>query len=108
MKPERVSEHFVRKLKDPYFKKLYEFEEQKLQIVKKIINYRLQNNLTQGQLAQKAGVSQQHISKIEKGEFSNISTLNKILVLIGYIVRLEVLPLSRSTAQKIEKHRRAA
>ena len=36
MKIERVDEHLKEKLKDPYFKELYELEEQKLKIVKHI------------------------------------------------------------------------
>jgi DNA-binding XRE family transcriptional regulator len=71
---ERVDEHLKEKLKDPYFKELYELEEQKLGIVKRIIDYRVKNNLTQGQLARKARVTQQHISKIENGDFSSIIT----------------------------------
>lgn len=108
MRTEKVSEHLEKKLKNPYFKKLYEFEEQKLHIVKQIIAYRLQHHLTQRQLAQKAGVSQQHISKIEQGEFTNIATLNKILLLIGKVIKLKAVPLSRSTIRKFERYRRAA
>lgn len=35
---ERVDEHLKEKLKGSYFKKLYELEEQKLDIVKRILN----------------------------------------------------------------------
>lgn len=48
---ERVDEHLKEKLKDPYFRELYELEEQKLDIVKRIIDYRLNNNFSQAQLA---------------------------------------------------------
>lgn len=91
----QVDKHLEEKLKDPYFKELYELEEQKLDIVKHIIDYRIKNNLTQEQLAKRAGVSQQHISKIENGEFSNIITLEKVLLFIGFKVKLEVVPLSK-------------
>ena len=100
MRIERVNEHLKEKLKDPYFKELYELQEQKLEIVKQIIDYRVKKNLTQRQLASKAGVSQQHISKIENAEFSNIATLEKILLFIGYTVKIEAIPLNR----KIKEH----
>ena len=41
------------KLKDPYFKELYELEEQKLKIVKRIIEYRVKNKTSQKQFAER-------------------------------------------------------
>ncbi|HLG30815.1 MAG TPA: helix-turn-helix transcriptional regulator [Candidatus Brocadiales bacterium] len=97
----RVNKHLEEKLKDPYFKELYELEEQKLNIVKHIIDYRIKNNLSQSQLAKRVGVSQQHISKIENGEFSNITTLEKILLFIGFKVKLQVIPLRKRIKEQI-------
>lgn len=101
MKLEQVRDHLKTKLKDPYFKELYELEEQKLSVVKRIINYRIKNKLTQGQLAQKIGVTQQHISKIENGEFSSVATLEKILLFIGYTVKIEAIPISQRIRNRI-------
>jgi len=98
MKLEKVNDHLKDKLKDSYFKELYGLEEQKLKIVKKIIEYRIRYRLSQKQLAWKANVTQQHISKIENGEFSNIVTLEKILLFIGYTVKIEAIPLNHNMA----------
>ena len=103
MKIERVDEHLKEKLKDPYFKELYELEEQKLKIVKRIIEYRVKNKLSQKQLAEKIGVTQQHISKIENGEFSSISTLEKVLLFIGYTVKMQAIPISQTIKHRIEQ-----
>lgn len=97
MRLEKVDDHLKGKLKDPYFKELYGLEEQKLKIVKKIIEYRIKHKLSQKQLAQKANVTQQHISKIENGEFSSIITLEKILLFIGYTIRMQAVPLNYNT-----------
>ena len=96
-----VNRHLQEKLKDPYFKELYELEEQKLAIVKHIIDYRIKNKLSQAQLAKRAGITQQHISKIENGEFSSISTLEKALLFIGFTVKFEVVPLTKRTKEQI-------
>ena len=99
----KVDEHLNEKLKDPYFRELYELDEQKLCIVKRIIDYRIRNKFTQGQLAKKAGVTQQYISKIENGDFSNILTLEKILLFIGYTMRIQAIPLSLKSKNSIER-----
>jgi len=94
MRIAKVNEHLKGKNTDPYFKELYELEEQKLGIVKKIIEYRLKHNITQAELAQRANVTQQHISKIENGEFSSMATLEKVLLHIGCTVRIQAVPLN--------------
>jgi DNA-binding XRE family transcriptional regulator len=99
-----VNEHLKEKLKDPYFREQYELDQQKLKIVKPIIAYRIKHKLNQGELARIVGVTQQHISKIENGEFSNIATLEKILLFIGFTVKLQVAPLAKNIGEQILKH----
>ena len=103
MRLKKVDEHLKEKLKDPYFKELYELEEQKLKIVKRIIEYRLKKGLNQKQLAERVGVTQQYISKIENGEFSSVATLEKVLLFIGYTVKMQAIPLSQQIKNKIER-----
>jgi DNA-binding XRE family transcriptional regulator len=93
MKAQRTEGHLKEKLKDPYFRELYELEEQKLSLVKRIVEYRIRHKVSQGELAKLANVTQQHISKIENGDFSNISTLEKVLLCIGFTVKLSAVPL---------------
>ena len=97
----KVDTHLKKKLKDPYFKELYELEKQKLKIAKKIIEYRIKHNLTQSQLAKRIGITQQHLSKIENGEFSNILTLEKVLLFIGYKVKITAVPLPTKIIKRV-------
>jgi len=93
----KVKEHISEKLKkEPGFKVRYDLILQKAEIAKKIIDYRLKHNLTQAQLAEKLGVSQQYISKIEEGHFATLDMVEDILSHIGYRLKLKVEPISVS------------
>jgi DNA-binding XRE family transcriptional regulator len=89
IKLEKVTDHIEEDLKDPYFKEMHELEQQKLTLVKKIIKYRIDNSMTQSELADKIGVTQQHISKIENCEFTEPGTLLKVLLYIGFRLSLK-------------------
>ena len=84
-----------KKAKDPSFKSHYDLIMQKVKVVKKIIEYRNKHDLSQAQLARELGVTQQYISKIEEGEFSNLETVENILHHIGYRLKLDVVRLRR-------------
>jgi len=99
----KVRDHLKKKLRDPYFKELYDLEVQKMRIVEHIINYRISNRLSQKKLADCVGVTQQFVSKIENGDFSNILTLEKVLLFIGLTIRLETKPLPKKIRSNIQK-----
>ena len=103
MKEYTFRDHLKEELKDPYFKELHELSQQKLKVVKRIIAYRIKHKLNQRQLAKKIGVSQQHISNIEKAEFSSIATLAKVLLGIGYSVKIQAVPLSGKGRNRVSK-----
>ena len=86
-------EEFKEKIKrNPDFKARYDLLVEKVAVVKKIIAYRIRYKLSQEQLAKELGVTQQYISKIEEGEFSNSDAIENILEHIGYRLRLEAIP----------------
>ena len=89
-----VDAHLKEKLKDPQFRELFELEAEKAKIAALIIKYRVDHALSQGTLAKKLGVTQQQISKIEQGTFSNLGTIQRVLVALGYHVTLRVIPLA--------------
>ena len=108
MKLGKVQNHLEEKLKDPYFRELYELEEQKLAIVKQIIDYRIRHKISQAQLAQKTKVIQQHISKIENGEFASFLTHEKVLLSIGLTVHVRAIPIRGKLRQIIPRKLAAA
>ncbi len=102
-KLEKVDVHLKQKLNDPYFKELYELEQQKLGLVKKIIAYRISNDITQGDLAEQVGVTQQHISKIENCEFADPVTLVKVLLYVGFRVHMRAEPIKAVVRKRIKR-----
>ena len=57
----------------------------------KIKNLRKEKNISQEELAKKAGISRATLSKIENGYFSKVSvvTLEKILAILGYTLEIK-------------------
>ncbi|MFQ5640926.1 MAG: helix-turn-helix domain-containing protein [bacterium] len=72
------NDHLNNKLKDKEFKELYEEEKLLLQLSSRIFEERKRAGLTQSQLANRAKITQQQLSKIEKGLNFNIKTFLKV------------------------------
>lgn len=70
--------HLNEKLKDKQFKKLYEEERQLATLSLKILGTREQRGLSQKDVAQKANVTQQQLSKVENGINCNLTTFLKV------------------------------
>ena len=64
---------------DPEFKKEWDNNELEYQLMMMILKARNEQNLTQSELAERTGLRQSNISRIEKGQvLPSISTLYKI------------------------------
>ena len=100
-----VKDHLKEELKNPYFRELYELDSVKTEIAKRIIGHRIKHSLTQTQLAKIVKVSQQQISYIEEGDFSNFQTIQKVLLSIGYkIMRIQIGQLSAKEKKIVKNH----
>lgn len=102
MSKTNVDKHLERKLEDSSFRELYELEMQKAQIAKLLIAERSKKSLTQGQLARKLGVTQQQISKIENGNFTDLRVVQKVLVTLGHSIRVTAVPLSAKARKDLK------
>ncbi|MDR3642367.1 MAG: helix-turn-helix transcriptional regulator [Candidatus Doudnabacteria bacterium] len=66
-------------LKDPKFKKAYDNLGPEFELVKMLIKKRLEQKLTQAQLAKKIGTKQSAISRLEQGSYNpSINFLKKV------------------------------
>ena len=91
----RVEDHLQQKRRHPAFRELQELDEEKLKVAKVIIGARIRRRLSQAGLARRLGVTQQQVSKLENGNFDNLATLQKVLTILGYQVRVSAVPLHR-------------
>ena len=66
-------------MEDPKFKKEWDDSEMEYQLMMMVLKARNEQNLTQSELAERTGIRQSNISRIEQGQaMPSISTLNKI------------------------------
>lgn len=82
-----------RMLQDPEFRREYEA----LELADRIARLRIDNGLTQEQLAQACGLKQPHIARLESGKtMPDWKTLWRVAEALGVHVRIEFEPASRT------------
>ena len=80
-------------LKDPAFKKEYDALEPEFSIIQAIIDARKSAGLTQKELAQRTGIAQSDISKLETGNANpSLKTLQRLAEGMGMRMRLTFVP----------------
>jgi HTH-type transcriptional regulator/antitoxin HipB len=70
--------HLNEKLKSEQFKRLYEEERQLAELSLRVLSAREKQGLSQKEVAQKAKVTQQQLSKVENGINCNLKTFLKV------------------------------
>jgi len=81
------------KMKDPIFKAAYESLEPEFTIMQAIIDARKNSGMTQKQLAQKTGIAQADISKLENGNANpSLQTLQRLAAGMETTLKIEFLP----------------
>ena len=82
--------HLSEQLKDPKFAAEWERQRPEREYIKAIIGARIEKNLTQKELAEKTGIKQSNISRIENGNCSpTIATLQQIADGVGKTLHIE-------------------
>ena len=77
-------------IKNPAFREEYERTRPEFQITRALIKARCEQNLTQKELAEKTGIRQSNISRIESGACSpNVATLHALAKGLGKELHIE-------------------
>ena len=80
-------------LQDPEFRKAYEALQPEYEIKRAMIQARMNSGMTQKQLAEKTGIAQADISKLENGNANpSLRTLQRLASGMGMQVKLEFVP----------------
>ncbi|MDB9313956.1 helix-turn-helix transcriptional regulator [Spirulina sp. CS-785/01] len=84
-------------LSDPTVKEHYEAIQPEFEAAKAIIAMRRKLALTQRELAEKAGIKQPQLARLETGKQSpRLETLAEIAASVGYAVEIKLVPLDSS------------
>ena len=102
----RVEDHLQERRRHPSFRELQELDEEKLKVAKVIISQRIRRRLSQAGLAKQLDVTQQQVSKLENGDFDNLATLQRVLTILGYQVRVSAVPLHYGAEAHSATHER--
>ena len=79
-------------LEDPEFAAEYEAMRPEYEVIRAVIAARLASNMTQKELAQKTGIRQSNISRIESGASSpTIDTLARIAAGLGKQLKIDFI-----------------
>ncbi len=86
-------DHLKEQLQDPAFRQAWEESELSYQVARALIKLRLDLNLTQQELARKAGVPQSVIARLESGKhLPSLRSLERIAKRLGLQVKLDLVP----------------
>ena len=79
-------------MKDPEFKKEWDDLELEYQVQAELIRARLECNMTQAELAEKSGIRQSNISRIENGNaIPRLDTIKALAVAMGKNLKISMI-----------------
>jgi DNA-binding XRE family transcriptional regulator len=95
--------HLQKSLKDKKFKEVYDEEKEMLALSLALHEARKKAGLSQGEIAAKAKLTQQQVSKIEKGIDCNITTFIKVCHAAGFKLALQTETTTQNIHRKMKR-----
>ncbi len=88
-----LKEYKEKRIKDPNFAKSYEEIQPELNVIRALIDARISKNMTQKELAEKTGIAQTEISKLENGTRNpSIKLLQRLADGMGMVLNVTFTP----------------
>ena len=85
-----LKKYLDKQLADPVFAEEYEKQRPEYEAIRAMIAARLDSNMTQKELAEKTGIRQSNLSRIENGTCSpTVETLSRIAAGLGKQLKIE-------------------
>lgn len=82
-------------LKDPEFKKEWDNIQPEMDVIRAMIDNRIAQNLTQKELAERTGINQADISKLENGTRNpSLKMLKRLAAGMGMALKIEFVPMT--------------
>ena len=79
-------------LSDPATRAAYNALEAEDQLIRQLIDLRIERGLSQRELAQRAGLQQSALARMESGKTARLKTLRRVAEALGAEVRIEIVP----------------
>ena len=80
-------------MKNPEFVKEYEAIQPEMDVIRAIVDARTSQNITQKELAERTGITQADISKLENGTRNpSINLLKRLAEGMGMVLKIEFVP----------------
>lgn len=76
---------------DPQYRQEYEALEEEFALAKRMIEARAKANLTQAQIAERMGITQPSVARIESGKNVSLKTLGRYAKALGAEVKVEIV-----------------
>lgn len=93
---ETLNEFLDQQMQDPEFKKEYEKIQPEVDIIRAIVDARVSNNLTQKELADRTGINQADISKLENGTRNpSLRLLQRLADGMDMVLKIEFIAKSK-------------
>ena len=90
----KFDDYLHEQLKDPEFKKEWDDIQPEMDVIRAMIDARIEQNLTQKELAARTGIDQADISKLENGTRNpSLKLLKKLASGLGMQLKIEFVPM---------------
>ncbi len=87
------NEMLEKQLQDDAFKKEYEAIQPEMDVIRALVDARVSQNLTQKELAERTGINQADISKIENGTRNpSLNLLKRLADGMDMVLKIEFVP----------------